>query len=145
MLHLPLFLSMVMRNFMHKHFLNKTFKNSLRTDGSRHPTRTYSDVAVFGTLPPKPISYSELCPPVICPQLNCEEYRCNNGFLHHDIEIRQLQFKGFRFPGILNRTFGMFVATFYCLICRGSFTTERIDSSFNSIKNKIENRKVSKK
>lgn len=76
-------------------------------DGARHPTRTFSDIAVFGTLPPKPISYNDFCPPPNCP--NCEN-RCTNAYIHHrDIEIRQLHFDGIRFPGIKNRTFGMCV------------------------------------
>lgn len=79
-------------------------------DGARHPTRTYSEIAVFGTLPPKPISYNEFCPPPNCPQPNCDEHRCNNAYIHRDIEIRQLHFKDIRFPGIANRTSGKFSA-----------------------------------
>lgn len=77
------------------------------SDGARHPTRTFSDIAVYGTLPPKPISYNDFCPPPNCP--NCEN-RCNNAYIHQrDIEIRQLHFDGIRFPGISNnRSFGMF-------------------------------------
>lgn len=90
-----------------------SFENfTLSLDGSRHPTRTYSEIAVFGTLPPKPISYSEFCPPLNCPQPNCDEYRCNNAYMHKDIEIRQLHFKGARFPGIANRTFGTYCIDF---------------------------------
>lgn len=82
------------------------------SDGARHPTRTYSDIAVFGTLPPKTVSYSDFCPPPNCPAPNCDEHRCNNAYIHHhDIEIRQLHFKSIRFPGITNRTFGM------CALC----------------------------
>lgn len=78
------------------------------SDGARHPTRTFSDIAVFGTMPPKPISYNDFCPPANCP--NCEN-RCHN--IHHrDIEIRQLNFDGIRFPGITNRTFGMYLFAF---------------------------------
>lgn len=77
-------------------------------DGARHPTRTYSEIAVFGTLPPKPISYNEFCPPPNCPEQNCDEYRCNNAYVHHDIEVRQLHFKDIRFPGVSNRSIGKF-------------------------------------
>lgn len=95
-------------------------------DGARHPTRTYSEIAVFGTLPPKPISYNEFCPPPNCPPPNCDEHRCNNAYIHHDIEIRQLFFKDIQFPGIAkNRTFGKFNVpyfnenrAFYCKIWR---------------------------
>lgn len=72
-------------------------------DGARHPTRTYSDIAVFGTLPPKLISYNEFCPPANCPEPNCDELRCK----HHRIEVDQLQFRDFQFPGISkNRSIG---------------------------------------
>lgn len=91
-----------MSRIRHLHF-------TIFSDGARHPTRTFSDVAVFGTLPPKPISYTEFCPPPNCPPPNCNEYRCNNAFVNlHDIidhlEIRQ--FESIAYPGITNRTFG---------------------------------------
>ncbi|XP_055319441.1 uncharacterized protein LOC129577050 [Sitodiplosis mosellana] len=87
-----------------KNDINTTAATFFVYDGARHPTRTYSDIAVFGTLPPKPISYSEFCPPPNCPAPNCDEHRCNNAYIH-DVDIRQLHFKGIRFPGITNRTF----------------------------------------
>lgn len=79
----------------------------LDVDGARHPTQTYSEIAVFGSLPPKPISYSEFCPKPNCPPPNCSEYKCNNAFLHdllNHLEIRP--FEDIRYPGLTNRTFG---------------------------------------
>ncbi|XP_031630325.1 uncharacterized protein LOC116345246 [Contarinia nasturtii] len=90
-----------------KNEINTTAAPFFVYDGARHPTRTYSDIAEFGTLPPKPVSYTEFCPPPNCPSPNCDESRCNNAyFQHHDIKIEELRFKGIRFPGITaNRTF----------------------------------------
>lgn len=82
------------------------------TDGSRHPTRTYSEEAVFGTLPPKPISYTDFCPPPNCPSPNCNEYRCNK------VEVRQ--FESVKYPGIAERKMGknVFFYFYFCHVFR---------------------------
>lgn len=79
-------------------------------DKSRNPGRIYEGLSETGTLPPKLISYKDLCPAPNCPSTNCSEVRCKETQVNLYDLVKHFEMKPFigtHYVGLQNRTLGM--------------------------------------
>lgn len=84
--------------------------NRNRPDKTRNPGRIYEGPSETGTLPPKLISYKDLCPPPNCPASNCSEAKCKETLVNLYDLVKHFEMKPFvgtHYMGLQNRTLGM--------------------------------------
>lgn len=76
-------------------------------DKTRNPGRNYDSPVEFGVIPPKLVSYGDLCPTVNCPSSNCSE-QCKESMVNLFDLVNHFEMKPFpgRYPGLPNRTLG---------------------------------------
>lgn len=95
-----------------------------RLDKTRNPGRIYNGPTEYGTLPPKLVSYGELCPAPNCPSTNCSETKCKDTLVNlYDLvnHFEMKPFIGTHYVGLQNRTLGMFASGKYLFLTSHSF------------------------